>query len=290
LTGGNKTVTLANIELLDEDINEIPAGLVPAKLSVADAGAGDGDGAGQAADVDFPVESGGAILDPESGLQESPASSDGNTAAGDADGSSADDRIGGSADLTASPASWRNPFADVKASDWFFEAVRFVAQNDFMNGTATDGFSPQTAMTRAMIVTVLGRLSGADVSAYAAGSFSDVRAGQYYAAYVEWAKEGGIVNGVGDGRFAPNAEITRQDLAVLLARCAEFSGKQFPATLQYARFADDARIADYAKNAVETLYCGGIVSGKPGNSFDPHGSATRAETAAMLHRYAEAIK
>ena len=120
---------------------------------------------------------------------------------------------------------------------------------------------------------------------YTAGSFGDVTAGQYYAAYAEWAKENGIVNGVGGGNFAPGAEITRQDLAVLLSRYAEFAGEQFPVTLQYATFADDDLIADYARIAVERLYCGGIVSGKPDNAFDPRGNATRAEVAAMLQRF-----
>jgi hypothetical protein len=185
--------------------------------------------------------------------------------------------------------AWVNPFTDVRATDWFFEDVEYAVTNGLFNGTSASTFSPNGAMTRGMIVTVLGRLAGADVNAYTASSFNDVAPGQYYAAYVEWAKDNGIVNGVGDGKFAPNAEVTRQDLATLLARYADFSGEQFPVTLQYATFADDASIADYAKRAVEILYTGGIVSGKPDNLFDPRGNATRAETAAMLHRYSNAV-
>jgi hypothetical protein len=185
-----------------------------------------------------------------------------------------------------SPAAWQNPFTDVKEDDWFFEAVRFVAENELMTGTAATAFSPHTPMTRAMLVTVLGRLHGADVSVYdAPGAFSDVAAGSYYAPYVEWAKEAGIAGGVGGGRFAPDAEVTRQDLATLLARYAEFANKQLPAMLQYVTFADDAEIADYAKNAVKTLYMGGIVNGKPNSLFDPQGKATRAEVATVLRRF-----
>jgi hypothetical protein len=181
-----------------------------------------------------------------------------------------------------------NPFTDVKESDWFYENVVYVYTNALMNGTSADKFSPGAPMTRGMLVTVLGRLHGADASAADAESgFSDVKASQYYAPYVAWAKENGIVNGVGDGRFAPDAEITRQDLATLITRYADFAGKEFPVTLQYAAFADEDNIADYAKNAVQTLYGGGIVSGKPNNIFDPKGKATRAEVAAMLQRFAE---
>jgi hypothetical protein len=168
--------------------------------------------------------------------------------------------------------------------------VEYAVTNNLFTGTSANAFSPNATMTRAMLVTVLGRLANADAGVYAASGFDDVAAGQYYTAYVAWAKENGIVNGTGDDKFSPNAEITRQDLATLLLRYSEFSGKQFPVTLQYARFSDEARISDYAKAAVETLYRGGIVSGKPGNVFDPGGSATRAETAAVLHRFAEAAK
>jgi hypothetical protein len=186
-------------------------------------------------------------------------------------------------------ASWNNSFTDVKASDWFYGDVEFVVKNGLFNGTGADAFSPQTPMTRAMLDTVLHRL--AELSAPAgAAAVGDVPAGQWYSEAVAWAAESGIVQGIGGGNFAPNTEISRQDMAVILTRYADATGKQFPVTLQYSAFADDADIADYAKNAVQTLYRGGIVSGKPGNVFDPKGSATRAEVAAMLHRFTEVLK
>jgi hypothetical protein len=183
------------------------------------------------------------------------------------------------------PASWTNPFTDVKESDWFFGDVRHVCENGLFTGMSATRFDPNAPMTRAMLVTVLGRLHGADENAGAPSGFDDVAADKYYTAHVTWAKENGIVNGVGGNRFAPDAEITRQDLSVILARYAEFANKQLADTVQYAAFADEAAIADYAKNAVRTLYCGGIVNGRPGNRFDPAGKATRAEVAAMLHRF-----
>ncbi|MDR1617013.1 MAG: S-layer homology domain-containing protein, partial [Syntrophomonadaceae bacterium] len=89
----------------------------------------------------------------------------------------------------------------------------------------------------------------------------------------------------GDGRFGPDDNITREQLAAIIMRYAGYANKQFPVTRQFVTFADDAQIADYAKNAVQALYNGGIISGKPDNIFDPAGNATRAEVAAMLHRF-----
>jgi hypothetical protein len=183
-------------------------------------------------------------------------------------------------------------FTDVQ-NHWAVESISYVVEKGLFAGTSDNTFSPDRSMTRGMLVTVLGRLYGADVGSYAVSSFSDVEAGQYYAPYIEWAKANGIVSGVGDNKFAPDAEISRQDLAALLMRYADFSQKQFPVTLQYVTFSDDAEIADYAKTAVETLYRGGIISGRPGlspeggNVFDPSGSATRAEVASMLQRFIE---
>jgi hypothetical protein len=192
---------------------------------------------------------------------------------------------------SGSTGSWAdNPFSDVRAADWFYADVEYAVKNGLFEGTSANAFSPNTSMTRGMIVTVLGRLYDADVSEYTDSGFSDVAAGQYYTAYVEWAKDNGIVNGVGDNMFAPNTAVSRQDFAVLLMRYADFAQKQFPTTRQFSVFEDDADIADYAKNAIQTLYNGGIINGVGGNAINPQGSATRAEVAAMLHRFIEAAK
>jgi hypothetical protein len=140
-----------------------------------------------------------------------------------------------------------------------------------------------------MLVTVLHRYAGGPAPADSAG-FGDVAAGQWYSEAVAWAAETGIVNGIGNGNFSPDAEISRQDLATIIVRYTEVAEIQFPVTLQYALFADDADIAGYAKNAVQTLYGGGIVGGKPNNLFDPAAGATRAEVAAVLHRFVERTK
>jgi hypothetical protein len=182
-----------------------------------------------------------------------------------------------------------NPFGDVNESDWFYGDVVYVCENGLMEGTSPTTFSPKSTMTRGMLVTVLGRFCGADEDGYAASGFGDVPAGQYYTAYVAWAEENGIVSGTGRG-FAPDAAISRQDLATILVRCADFADRELPAARANIAFTDAARTADYAREAVAALSGAGIVNGKPGARFDPRGTATRAEVAAMLHRFIEATK
>jgi hypothetical protein len=182
-------------------------------------------------------------------------------------------------------APWLNPFTDVKVGDWFYADVEYAVTNGLFHGTSATTFSPNIAMTRGMIVTVLYRLAGSpDVSALA-NPFSDVAEGQYYTDAVKWAAEKGIVSGIGDNLFAPEKSVTRQDLAVIILRYADFAGLKLPATQPYTPFNDEADIAGYAKEAVEALFKADIVSGKPGNLYDPQGTATRAEVAAILHRF-----
>jgi hypothetical protein len=198
---------------------------------------------------------------------------------------------GGGAAAPPPPVSpetpWNNPFADVSAGDWFYGDVEYVYTKGLMNGTGADQFSPRLALTRGMIVTILHRLAGAPDVAGSADPFGDVASGQYYADAVKWAAANGIVSGVGGGKFAPDAAITRQDLAVVLNRYTGFAGMNLPAQRPYAAFNDSAAIADYAKAAVETFYSAGIINGVPGGLFNPKSGATRAEVAAMLHRFLE---
>ncbi|MDR1570949.1 MAG: S-layer homology domain-containing protein [Clostridiales Family XIII bacterium] len=182
-------------------------------------------------------------------------------------------------------AAWSNPFGDVGEGDWFFGDVEYVSAKGLFQGTGETRFSPDLPMTRGMLVTVLGRLHGVDAEAYADSGFGDVAQGRYYAAYIAWARESGIVAGVSDSVFAPDAGITRQELAAITARYAEFSGRSFPVTLQYSAFTDDADISAYARPAVQALFSGGIIGGRPDGAFDPRGGATRAEVAAVLHRF-----
>jgi hypothetical protein len=187
--------------------------------------------------------------------------------------------------------AWMNPFGDVKESDWFYGDVAYVHANGLFSGVSATAFSPSVPMSRAMLVTVMGRMAGADASSYAnASSFSDVPAAQYYAPYVQWAQANAIVSGVGGGAFAPDAPVSRQDLAVMLANYARHVGKPLPVKQGYGGFADAQNIAGYAQAAVEAVSKAGVAGGKPGNLFDPQGSATRAEVAAILRRFTEAVR
>ena len=185
---------------------------------------------------------------------------------------------------------WENPFTDVNEGHWFYADVRYVYENGLFSGTSATTFSPQMPMTRGMVVTVLGRLAGIDVTHYGGTSFDDVNTTQYYAPYVKWASEKGIVSGTGDNKFAPNTNISRQDLAVILYRYTGIMGIALPETTAAITFNDDANISSYAKEAVSAIQKAGIINGKPDNLFDPKGNATRAEVAAILHRFAEVAK
>ncbi|MDR0570679.1 MAG: S-layer homology domain-containing protein [Clostridiales Family XIII bacterium] len=177
-----------------------------------------------------------------------------------------------------------SPFSDVKAGDWFYDDVEYVRENGLMNGTAADKFSPGMSLTRGMIVTILHRHAKSP-AVLDGNRFSDVADGQYYADAVKWAAANGVASGYGDGRFGPDDNVTRQDLAAMLSRYAEKTGLPIQAARPYAAFADEAQIAAYAKGAVEALYRAGIINGKENSLFDPRGDATRAEAAAMLHRF-----
>ena len=192
--------------------------------------------------------------------------------------------------ITISEESWQNPFIDVNKNQWFYEDVAYVVENGLFNGTSNNTFSPNMSMTRGMLVTVLGRLAGIDTEAYSGASFEDVDIEEYYAPYIKWAAEMGIVNGTGNDIFAPNTNITRQDLAVILYRYAEKMGITLQQTLQNVDFTDSDNIAGYAAEAVEAMVRAGVINGRDNGSFDPTATATRAEVAAMLHRFCEAIQ
>ena len=133
-----------------------------------------------------------------------------------------------------------------------------------------------------MAVTVLYRHAGRPDASGLTHAFDDVDEGKYYADAVKWAAANGIVHGYGNGKFGAEDNVTRQDLAVILNNYARFAGIVLPIVRQYSPFADDADIANYAKEDIERFFRAAIVNGKPGNNFDPQGLATRAEFATML--------
>ncbi|MDR1066919.1 MAG: YDG domain-containing protein [Clostridiales bacterium] len=181
-----------------------------------------------------------------------------------------------------------NPFTDLQKSDWFFEDVEFAYIENILAGTSETTFSPNMHMTRGMLVTSLGRLSGDNMEARGVSGFDDVSPSKYYYPYVEWAKKNGIAFGVGDNEFAPDTAVTRQDLTVIFMRYAEYKGIKLPKLLNYNLFSDDDLISGYAKPAVRAMFRAKIVSGKLENLFHPKENATRAEVAALIHRFVTA--
>ena len=179
-----------------------------------------------------------------------------------------------------------NPFADVSANAWYHDAVVFVYSRGLMSGTHTNPmqFSPNAPLTRGMVVTVLHRYLGSP-NANTANPFSDIANETWYTDAVRWAAENNIVSGFGDGRFGASDNITRQDMAVILARFADFAEMQLPQTRNPVTFNDNANIAPYATQAVETLFRAEVINGRPNNVFDPTGNASRAEFAAMLMNF-----
>ena len=172
------------------------------------------------------------------------------------------------------------PFTDIKVGSWYYDAVTFVYENGLMQGTSATRFSPDSSLTRAMLAQILynraGKPTVKDKSA-----FTDVANDAWYADAVIWAYGEGIVSGVGGGKFAPDASITREQLAAMLYRAAGSPEVQ-ETTLT---FNDASKVSSYAKSAICWAVEEGIVTGKGGNRLDPTGTATRAEVAQMLARF-----
>ena len=179
-------------------------------------------------------------------------------------------------------------FTDIE-NHWAKDNILFVVSRGLLNGTSETTFSPNTGMTRGMFVTALGRLAGVDPADYQSGKFTDVKADAYYAPYVNWAAKTGIVSGTTDTTFAPDTNINREQMAVIMKNYAVKLGYTVPKALEAVTFADNASISSWAKEAVESMQQAGILAGKTNNRLDPAGTATRAEVATVLWRFVEII-
>lgn len=178
------------------------------------------------------------------------------------------------------------PYTDVSQSDWFYPYVAFAYEHAWMTGTSETTFSPEETTTRAMLVTVLYRLEGKP-AVDAASGFSDVSSGSYYADAVAWAKANGIVNGTSETTFSPNEPVTREQTAAILYRYAQYKGYDVEKTADLTAYADAAAIHSYAKNAMSWAAAAGILNGVSSTSLEPTGSATRAQVATVLTRFAQ---
>lgn len=192
--------------------------------------------------------------------------------------------------VKATETSSETKFNDVSANDWFASAVDYVTGKGMMNGTADNTFSPKANTTRGMVVTVLYRLENQPSTS--AASFTDVASGAYYANAVAWANANGIVSGYGSGKFGPNDKVTREQLAAILYRYAQY--KKYDVSVgedtNILSYDDAQSISSYAIPAIQWACGAGVVTGKSGSKLDSKGNATRAEVAAMLMRFCENVK
>lgn len=178
-------------------------------------------------------------------------------------------------------------YDDVKKDDWYEKSVDYVTENKLMNGMGENKFNPNSSMTRAMLVTVLYRMSK---SSYKGNStFSDVTKEEYYSSAVAWAADNEIVNGVGENKFAPNAEVTREQLIVILYRYAKYTKTEIKidSKSEISSFEDFNDVSDYSITAFEWGYEQKIISGRSATTLNPKGTASRAEVATMLMRFTE---
>lgn len=185
---------------------------------------------------------------------------------------------------------WVNPFTDVSENDWFFDAVKFVNERKLFVGTTETTFAPRMAMTRGMFVTVLGTLAGVDGTAAEASTFEDVNPNAYYAPYVAWAQKNGIVVGTSATTFEPNAEITREQMAIIMYNYAKYAGedvsKTDPAGL--AAFADGASVSGWAQTEMAWAVNMQLMVGSDGK-LSPQNHASRAEVAEIVKNYVNVL-
>lgn len=179
------------------------------------------------------------------------------------------------------------PFTDVANDAWYTDAVQYVYENGMMNGTSATMFQPDAKTTRGMIVTMLYRLEG-EPSANAS-AFTDVAADEWYADAVGWAAANGVVNGVSETAFAPDAPITREQMAAILYRFADWKDYDVSASQDLSAYSDAAQISAYAQTAMQWTNAEGLITGNTTTTLNPQGEATRAEVATILMRFCESI-
>ena len=175
-------------------------------------------------------------------------------------------------------------FEDVKASDWFYDNVKYICDNKLMVGTATTLFSPNLETSRAMIVTILYRLEK-EPAVTGAPTFTDIAAGSYYEKAVTWAATNGIASGYSTESFGPDDAITREQMAAILMNYAQHKGYDVSTRADLSKFADGESISPWAKDAMSWANANKLINGKGNGILDPKGNARRCEVAAIVHRF-----
>lgn len=174
-------------------------------------------------------------------------------------------------------------FSDVNENDWFYKSVQYVYSKKLMNGISPEIFSPNSGLTRAMLVTILYRMENEPECGKLI--FEDVESDTWYTDSVAWASENGIVNGIGNGLFAPNNYITREQIAVILYNYANFKNHLTSTRTDVDKYSDGEAVSPWAKDALQWAVGNGVINGKTTTTLEPQGQATRAEAATMLMRY-----
>lgn len=191
-------------------------------------------------------------------------------------------------DITVAANGPCHEFTDVKKNDWFHSAVDYVYLRGLMNGVEDEKFAPNGTMTRAMLVTVLYRLNGSE-AVKGNNPFKDVKDGQWYTDAVIWAKENGIVDGVSDTEFAPNANVTREQIATIMCRYAKFIECSVEDRADLAAYTDASSVSSWAADSMRWANYVGLITGRTDTTLVPKGTATRAEVATILMRFCENI-
>ena len=182
------------------------------------------------------------------------------------------------------------PFTDVASNSWYLSAVKYVYNSDLIKGSNAYTFAPDTKLTRGMLVTILYRMDGS-TKVSGTAKFPDVKSTDYYSTAIKWAADRNIVSGYNNGKFGPNDNITREQLAVILRKYAKYKGKNVSSLANISSYKDANKVSSYAKTEVQWAIASGIISGKDnGTKIDPQGSASRAEAAAMITNYCLKIK
>lgn len=182
--------------------------------------------------------------------------------------------------------NWNNPFVDVTNNDWYYDAVKYVTEEGICNGISENSFGTTQNVTRGMLITMLYRSSNVKIT-NTKTDFEDVSDSAYYAAPVAWAHENKLVNGITDKEYAPDNEITREQLVVVLYRYAQYKGKAEDVTYQIEGYTDSYEISSYAEEAFEWAIYNKLISGRTTETLAPKGTATRVEVATMLMRFSE---
>jgi len=178
------------------------------------------------------------------------------------------------------------PFTDVSKDEWYYNDIAYVYDLGIMSGTSDTTFEPEVTMTRGMVATMLYRLEG-EPAVTGDSPFADVEKGAYYEKAVTWAAQNDVVEGYGDGNYGPNDCITREQMATIMYRFARYKGYDITARANLSQFTDAADISDYAVVPFSWANANGLVTGLPDRTLQPAGDATRAQAAAILHRFCD---